>query len=272
MSPPEALPGRPRNTLAIFTLAFAAFLTATTAMAGDVTGEWLRDDGAAKIRFSACGGDALCGFLAWKRDPNAGAKIGEQVFFDMKPNGPDAWAGTAFNPVDGKSYNGKMTLSGDHLTTAGCVFGGLICKSFGWSREKGIPRSSGMGGNAVPMVSDGGTFKVPVTINRQLTLKFVVDSGAADVSIPVNVFMTLVRTGTITDADFLDKQTYRLADGSTLPSQRFVIRTLKIGDKTLENVIGSIAPVAGSLLLGQSFLSRFKSWSMDNQGRTLILN
>jgi hypothetical protein len=31
----------------------------------------------------------------------------------------------------------------------------------------------------------------------------------------------------------------------------------------------SIAPVAGSLLLGQSFLSRFKSWSMDDQGRML---
>jgi len=31
------------------------------------------------------------------------------------------------------------------------------------------------------MVSDGGTFAVPVKINDQLTLKFVVDSGAADV-------------------------------------------------------------------------------------------
>ena len=122
------------------------------------------------------------------------------------------------------------------------------------------------------MVSDGGTFKVPVTINGQLTLKFVVDSGAADVSIPADVVATLLRTETITDADFLDKQTYQLADGSTVPSQRFVIRTLKIGDKTLENVVGSIAPVAGSLLLGQSFLSRFKSWSRDNQRRALILN
>jgi clan AA aspartic protease (TIGR02281 family) len=129
------------------------------------------------------------------------------------------------------------------------------------------------GGSAtVALVSDGGTFKVPVTINDQLTLKFVVDSGASDVSIPADVVATLLRTETITDADFLDKQTYRLADGSTIPSQRFVIRTLKIGDKTLENVVGSIAPVTGSLLLGQSFLSRFKSWSMDNQGRRLILN
>ena len=134
------------------------------------------------------------------------------------------------------------------------------------------PPMSGTGESAVSMVSDGGTFEVPVTINGQLTLKFVVDSGAADVSIPADVVMTLLRTEAISDADFLDKQTYQMADGSTVPSQRFVIRTLKIGDKTLENVVGSIAPAAGSLLLGQSFLSRFKSWSIDNQRRPLILN
>jgi len=135
----------------------------------------------------------------------------------------------------------------------------------------GIPLQQTEGLTAVPMVPEGGTFVVPVTINGQLTLKFVVDSGAADVSIPADVFMTLVRTDTITEADFLGKQTYQLADGSTVPSQRFVIRSLKVGDKVLENVTGSIAPVAGSLLLGQSFLSRFTSWSIDNQRRALLL-
>ncbi len=121
------------------------------------------------------------------------------------------------------------------------------------------------------MISDEGTFRVPVTINDELTLKFVIDSGAADVSVPADVVMTLVRTGTITDTDFLGEQTYKLADGSTVPSQQFVIRSLKVGDKTLENVVGSIAPVAGGLLLGQSFLSRFNTWSIDNQRQALIL-
>jgi uncharacterized protein len=134
------------------------------------------------------------------------------------------------------------------------------------------PPIGGTGETIVPMVGDGGTFAVPVTINDQLTLKFVVDSGAADVSIPADVVLTLVRTETITDADFLGKQTYQMADGSVVPSQRFLIRSLKVGDKTLENVVGSIAPTAGSLLLGQSFLSRFKSWSIDNQRDALILN
>jgi uncharacterized protein (DUF2147 family) len=117
-------------------IALLAILTTSAAMAGEATGEWVRDDGAAKIRFSACGGDALCGFIAWKKDQNGPGKIGEQVFFDMKPNGADSWAGSAYNPEDAKRYTGKMTLSGNHLTTAGCVFGGLICKSYGWSRAR----------------------------------------------------------------------------------------------------------------------------------------
>jgi predicted aspartyl protease len=124
----------------------------------------------------------------------------------------------------------------------------------------------------VPLVPDGGTFTVPATINGRLTLNFVVDSGAADVSVPRDVVMTLVRTGTITEEDFLGKQTYQLADGSTVPSERFNIRSLAVGDRTLENVEGSIAPISGTLLLGQSFLSRFKSVSIDYELRALILN
>ena len=34
------------------------------------------------------------------------------------------------------TYTGKMTLASDHLTTAGCVFGGLICKTFEWTRAR----------------------------------------------------------------------------------------------------------------------------------------
>ena len=127
------------------------------------------------------------------------------------------------------------------------------------------------GATIVPMVSQGGAFVVPVKINDQITLNFVVDSGSTDVAVPDDVVSTLKRTGTITDADFLGKATYQLADGSTAPSQRFVIRSLKIGDKILEKVVGSISPSAGDMLLGQSFLSQFKSWSIDNQRHALIL-
>jgi len=123
----------------------------------------------------------------------------------------------------------------------------------------------------VPLKSEGGVFVVPVLINDAITLDFLVDSGAADVSIPADVVMTLMRTGTITRADFLGKATYVLADGSTVPSETFRIRSLKLGNTVLENVTGSISSVKGSLLLGQSFLSRFKSWSIDNSRHVLVL-
>lgn len=115
-------------------LALAALVNA--ALAGDVVGEWARDDGKAKVRLASCGGDAICGSISWLRDKDDPGKVGQQVFFDMKPSGDNAWAGRAFNPEDGKTYSGKMTLSGDHLVTAGCVLGGLICRSLNWTRAR----------------------------------------------------------------------------------------------------------------------------------------
>jgi uncharacterized protein (DUF2147 family) len=118
-------------------VALALTLAAPAANAGDAAGLWIRDDGSAKLRFAPCGGGGtLCGFLAWKKQPDGRAKIGQQLFFDMEPNGENAWEGAAFNPNDGHRYTAKLTLSGDRLVTAGCVLGGLICKSFGWTRAR----------------------------------------------------------------------------------------------------------------------------------------
>ena len=52
----------------------------------------------------------------------------------MRPQGENVWIGSAFRPEDGKTYSGRMTLSGDHLVTAGCVLGVLMCKSVAWTR------------------------------------------------------------------------------------------------------------------------------------------
>jgi predicted aspartyl protease len=123
----------------------------------------------------------------------------------------------------------------------------------------------------VPLHKQGGVLVVPVLINNAITLDFVLDSGAADVSIPADVVSTLIRAGAISKSDFLGSKKYQLADGTIVPSQTFRIKSLKIADKVLENVTGSISPAAGTLLLGQSFLGRFKSWSIDNSRQALVL-
>jgi predicted aspartyl protease len=134
------------------------------------------------------------------------------------------------------------------------------------------PQPSGLRSTGVALQVEGGTFVVPVRINGAITLNFTIDSGSAHVSIPADVVLTLMRTGAIRHEDFRGSTTYTLADGSTMPSPNFNIRSLTVGGKVLENVTGSVAPVRGGLLLGQSFLSRFKAWSIDNRRQMLILN
>jgi uncharacterized protein (DUF2147 family) len=122
-----------RSLALVLTLAAATF-AASPAFSADVSGTWLRDTGASKVKFAPCGG-AICGHIVWLKpgaDPKA--KVGQRVFFDMKPNGPNSWSGSAFNPEDGKTYTGKMTLDGGTLTTAGCVMS-VICKSTTWTRS-----------------------------------------------------------------------------------------------------------------------------------------
>ena len=134
------------------------------------------------------------------------------------------------------------------------------------------PASASQAGlTAIPLVKVGGAFTVPVIINGIIPLNFVVDSGASDVSIPADVVLTLMRTGTITQSDFMGDQTYRLADGTTVKSKTFRIRQIKVGDRIIQNVRGSIADVNGSLLLGQSFLSRFDRISFDYGRQVLLL-
>ncbi len=89
--------------------------------------------------------------------------------------------------------------------------------------------------------------------------------------IPEDVVATLKRMGEIRDSDSIGEQTYLIADGSKVTWKTFRIRSLKVGDRVLENVTGTVAPPNGSLLLGQSFLGRFKSWSIDNSKPALIL-
>ena len=114
-------------------------------------------------------------------------------------------------------------------------------------------------------------YELPVRINGVLTLKFILDTRASEVNIPADVALTLLRTGTMTQRDFLPGTFYHLADGSILKSSRFTIRELDIGGIKISQVPASIGPAKGSPLLGQSFLGRFKSWSLDNKRHVLII-
>lgn len=123
----------------------------------------------------------------------------------------------------------------------------------------------------IPLVRASGGLIAPVIINNALKLNFIVDSGASDVSIPADVFERLVEANTVTRADITGNRNYKNADGEVFQSQTFVIRSLKIGNIEAPRVQAKVSPSNAPPLLGQSFLKRFKSWSIDNSTQELIL-
>jgi tetratricopeptide (TPR) repeat protein len=125
--------------------------------------------------------------------------------------------------------------------------------------------TSRSGEEVVKMQPVGGVLVLPVRFNETITLNAIVDSGASDVSVPADIVLTLMRSNTVTESDFLGEKTYVLADGSKVPSRQFRIKSLRVGNKTLQNVVATVASINADILLGQSFLSKFRSWSIDNE-------
>ena len=125
---------------------------------------------------------------------------------------------------------------------------------------------------AIPMKKDGGVYVVPVSLNGIVTVDCIVDSGASDVNIPAGVLRKLVRAGAVRQSDMVGVEEYTLADGSTERGRTFRIRSLKVGNIVVTNVLASIGGDDSSALLGQSFLERFRSWSLDNMRHTLVLS
>ncbi|WP_422010812.1 retropepsin-like aspartic protease family protein [Reyranella sp.] len=110
----------------------------------------------------------------------------------------------------------------------------------------------------------GGVFVLPATINGTSTAYFIVDSGASNVQISEELADELKRNGSLTEADSLGQRRFILADGSGRQQRIVRLRSIKIGERTMENVMASVSPGRGHGLLGQSFLRRLSSWKIDN--------
>jgi aspartyl protease family protein len=110
----------------------------------------------------------------------------------------------------------------------------------------------------------GGVFVLPAVINGGTRSYFIVDSGAANVQIPEEVAEEMRRAGTLAESDFLGQRRFTLADGSGLQQRVFRLKSLQIGDRTMENVLAAVGAPRSRALLGQSFLRRLSWWKIDN--------
>jgi hypothetical protein len=68
------------------------------------------------------------------------------------------------------------------------------------------------------MENVAGVYQVPIRLNDTITLDAIVDSGASDVSVPADVVLTLIRSKTISQEDFIGAETYELEVSESLRS------------------------------------------------------
>lgn len=115
-----------------------------------------------------------------------------------------------------------------------------------------------------------GVFTIDASIGG-LLFSFVLDSGAGESNISSGTERQLLTKGIIKQKDYLSNGLYILADGSVQECRRVRIPKITVGGKTVYNVVASIGPGGSPNLLGQSFLSKADSWTIDNTKNYLTL-
>jgi uncharacterized protein (DUF2147 family) len=96
-------------------------------------GDWARGDGKTKIHVASCGAE-ICARNTWVRHGVSGEKVGDRLILKVNPAGAEHWSGNAFDPQRKQNYAINVHVTDGHMTTRGCVMGGLMCQSMNWTR------------------------------------------------------------------------------------------------------------------------------------------
>ena len=113
------------------------------------------------------------------------------------------------------------------------------------------------------MKKEGGVSIIPCKVNG-LSLSFIFDTGASEVYFTPDIVLTLIRAKTITEEDLLEGKMFMDANGTLNNSIRFNLKTLKIGEITLENIPCAVSNnIEGLNLLGLSALKKLGSFEFD---------
>ncbi len=122
----------------------------------------------------------------------------------------------------------------------------------------------------VIMREKNGVRYIPMKINGQ-ELDFVFDTGASSICISTLEAMILYKNGMLKEEDFIGTKQFLDASGNISEGATIKLKTVQIGEKILENVEATIIknPKA-ECLFGQTVLSKFGKYTIDNQNNIII--
>jgi aspartyl protease family protein len=128
---------------------------------------------------------------------------------------------------------------------------------------KATPTDTIAASNIIKMRERQGVYTVPVEVNG-VPMEFIFDTGASDIVLSAAEAMFLYRNGKLSIDDIQGTRRYQIADGTIAEGTLIILRTVKIGNKVLENVEASVVKnLEAPLLIGQSALNRFGRITID---------
>jgi uncharacterized protein (DUF2147 family) len=113
----------------------AVVVFASSTLAAEPFGRWLRPSTGTLVMFYDCGGK-LCGKIVGIKDPNRAKEIGTVILNGALKSGENEWKGSLLDTDNGKTYAGVVTMEGvNGLNLKGCALG-IICQGETWRRVK----------------------------------------------------------------------------------------------------------------------------------------
>lgn len=124
----------------------------------------------------------------------------------------------------------------------------------------------------VPMQRhSGGTFEIPCSVNG-LDLNMLFDTGASDVTISSVEANFMFKNNYLSKDDIKGKNYYQIANGDLVEGTVITLKEVKVGDAVLKNVDASVVKSQKApLLLGESVLQKFGTYTVDNINSKLII-
>ena len=125
----------------------------------------------------------------------------------------------------------------------------------------------------IQMKKNGGVSVVPCIVNG-LSLSFIFDTGASDVSISLTEALFMFKNGYLKKEDILGSENYLNASGNIEEGITINLREIEIGGLQLYNIKATIVKsMDAPLLLGQSALSKLGTINLDlSKNELTILN
>ncbi|WP_119462540.1 DUF2147 domain-containing protein [Rhodospirillaceae bacterium SYSU D60014] len=140
------------SLLGLLTAFLVLAATSRPALAADPQGVWLTEDKDAALTITKCN-SRLCGRIIWlesatdrsgsprldQNNPDPAKQTqpicGLVVITGLEPSGPDRWDGSVYNPQDGKTYSGYITVLSDTTLALRAYIGlPIFGKSQTWTR------------------------------------------------------------------------------------------------------------------------------------------